>query len=552
MKLHIQDVVKIVKAEIDIADGITLIAGDNEQGKTSVLMSLASLVTGEAVPFPEVTKKDARFLVNSTGNAKSAMATLATKGGTAVVKWPSCKVDAPEKLSSVYAAGLKEPTKIPSHELTKLLGILPTKEQFVAEMDTIALQCEDIGAVVEGVWSKIQSTSWDAAHEQAVARRQSLKQEWARSAGIPWAGDTAAGTWKPEHFVPGKTLEELEGALKSEEKIFEFALKSEALNERERENLQELAAKVPDLQSKIEESFHRGAEIQDRIVEAQELLKQLPKILNSQKIYHCWSCKAANALKGERLVEPSIQVPEEEIAAANARYEQQEAAIRELQELRRDEEVNQRTLQAQLAESNNAQKKLTETNLDAVSEASVDDARVNVELCRKQIAAFKAAKECKEIFDSHATCHFLCAVLSPDGLRKIVLGASLEKFNDLLAVICENAEWPLITVDEFLKFYFGGYPYAFLSKGAKYAVNAALQIAFAKLDGSKVLIFDGVDIMGTELRSGLFKILECIPLRSVVGCRYDNISEVPEAFAESAYWCQGGVVTPVAQPAGVR
>jgi hypothetical protein len=133
-------------------------------------------------------------------------------------------------------------------------------------------------------------------------------------------------------------------------------------------------------------------------------------------------------------------------------------------------------------------------------------------------------------------------VLDPNGLRKNVLAERLTPFNETLAEVCDMGGWPPILLNEWMEIRgFGDFPYAGLSRAQKYIVNATMQIALTSIDKSKVIILDDFEVLDSELASGLMHVLASIPIRSVIGCKFSSVSQVPYLGGNAiTYWCEAG------------
>lgn len=536
MKLIVENFRGIKNADIDLSPKVTLIAGRNGAGKTSVIQALQALVTQETIPISKLKKKDAKLLINQ--DEKSGHAFLGWNGKETRVKWPSCVFSGQMFPCSVYAARVVQPAAIQAKDLTSILNVLPTYEDLKGEFPA------DVGVPVAVVWKTITKSGWDIAHDQAAEKGRALKREWEKLAGENWGSDKAKG-WVPEFFVE-KSLEELETGLRTAEKLFEHAVKAQALNEKEREDLQKVAESFDETQKTITSLNSEISNVEVQISKAQALMEQIPKILNKQQAYQCWSCNSFGVIQQDKLVEaPDSEQTEEDIAALRQRIAEQNQNINALTEQRNYLNLYLREARANLTKAEEAKKKLKAVVLDdEPTPLSVEDARAEVELARKRLTAHKIKNECDEICTLLGMNQYIVAVLSPDGLRKQVLSAKLATFNDLLSVVCDIAAWPKIELDEFLDIRFNGRPYVLLSVGEQFAVNTALQLAVAKMDESKMIIIDGIDVLDRYLLNGLMAILDNIPIPSVVGCKFNNIEDVPDLGSLGiAYWCESGMVT---------
>lgn len=539
MNLIVEHFLGIKKAGIKLSDKITLIAGPNGSGKTSMIQALQCLVTGEPIPLPGLKKKDAKALVHN--DETSGRALLVSDADTEIgIGWPSCKVGGTKFTCSPYAAGMSLPACIPAKDLTAILGVLPTFQDFESE-----LMLPDQSKVI---WTKIQQSGWDQAHAQAMQTGRDLKREWEKLSGENWGVNQAKG-WTPADYIE-QTEEELQAALKTAQKLYEHAIKAEAIDEKEKQNLQRIANEYDTVLSKIKNLTAEISATSVELTKAQGLLQELPKILNQEQAYECWHCKKLGIIQDGRLIEaPDTKQSQDDIDALRGRQMMQNTKIRTLQEKREELNVSLRETKNRLTQCEAARKKLNEVILDAPPAAlSQNDARSEVELCQKRILAYKTKGECDELYELLGYNSIICAVLHPDGLRKQVLAAKLANFNELLAIICETAGWPAVTIDEYLDIRFNQRPYVLLSVGEKFAVNAVLQIALAKMDGSQILIMDGFDVLDSKYRNGLITILDSLPIPTVIGCTFGAESDVPNFEGLGlTYWCENGGVVQISK-----
>lgn len=528
---------------VELSDKITLFTGPNGSGKSSMLQALQTLVTREKMPVPDLKQKDAALIVND--QTKTAKAALKYEGGTIDIKWPSCKMSGPEFNCSVYAAGWALPVNIPPKHLTAIIGVLPSREDFDAEVAGM----EHLDLPADDVWNKIATDGWDNTHAYAVETGKNLKRDWERMAGTSWLPANASN-WVPEHWT-GKPIEELEQAERTAQKLFEHAMKSQGVSEKERADLQILADDfykgVP--QQKINELNAELNTVNTQLSKAQAALEAIPRAVNPGHAYECWNCKAMGVIKDGALIQaPDVKVATEDAQACKQRIDEQGILIGMLQENRDSITLKLKEARIIADRSEQAHKRVNTLGVDPEPDISADDARAELQLCQQRIQAHKVKIECDETAAALHVNTYLQAVLCPEGLRKIVAGTKLESFNGLLASICEQAEWPLIQLDEFLDVRFNNRPYVLASPGEKFAVNACLQIAIATLDKSELLIIDGVDLLDDVLRYGLITVLDNLQIPSVIGCKFTTEDQAPDLAEHGlglTYWCGSSTVKPV-------
>jgi energy-coupling factor transporter ATP-binding protein EcfA2 len=539
MRLTVENFRGIPTANIELSPKITLMTGKVGSGKTTLLMALQCLATSETTPLGWK-KKDAHILV--TEGTKAGKATLELAAGVRnELKWPTCKFTG-EKLASPWAAGMRLASDIEPKDLGQIIGVLPTKEDFLKELEG----CEHMNVPVDAVWSKITTSGWDAAHEQSTERGKNLKKEWEKLAGRDWLPKEAL-SWVPEAFT-GEDHSVLHQSLTNAQKIYEHAIKAEAVGEHERAEMAVLAKEHESgtAQQALADINTRLQSVNIELQKAERTLGEIPKALNKQQAYKCWSCSALGVIHNGELIEaPDPTKAAADEAAVQQRLDEQKTRIQALREERDNTQMQWKEAKAHADKCEQAHRRLNTLGADPEPCISVTDAAAEVEAANLRIRAAEIKRECDDIANTVHVSVYLSDLLSPDGLRKTVLVSKLTEFNNLLASICTEAEWPKIEVDEFLDLRFGGRPFVALSRGQKFTVNACMQIALAKLDKSQMLILDDVDIMDADLVNGLLCVLENLGIPSALGRMMSNAELVPDLQSYSmgaSYWIDAGTV----------
>lgn len=555
MELTVQNFRGISNATMPLHPKMTLIGGQVGAGKTSMIQALQALLTDQAIPIEGMKKKDAKALVRK--GAKSGYASLTWKNkqseadnqpvqlpesSKAEVYWPKLEKTGDQFLCSPYAAGILTPAKVSPKELTQIIGVLPTKEDFLTEQDMMKTVYGISDEQIEKLWSNIQKSGWDVEQSRIEEIGRGLKRDWEKLAGQNW-GVNIAKEFKPEHYVD-QTPAELDLALKTAEKIYEHTIKSQAIDEKVKEELQKLETKLNDgsVQKLIDISTQELEGVNAELSKAQALMKELPAIVNDQQAYECdkshGGCGMLGVIKDGKLQQaPDPNKAKEDASALRARVAEQGKIIQELQEKRDTIVLSIRECKSLLVRCEDAKKQLNQVVLDAPAPGvSIEDAKAEVELSRKRIAAYKICAECHEIKDLLFGNEFLSGWLSPAGVRRQVLVQKLATFNELLSIICETAGWPEVKLDDDLEIRFNDFPYVLISTGQQFAVNVVLQIAITRLDGSQIIVIDGIQVLG-DLEDGLLNMLANFPIPSVLGYTYKQPNELRQLNDHGkSYW----------------
>src|SRR3990167_2247762 len=207
MEAQIRNFVGVARLDLDM-DGIALVCGRNEQGKTSTLRAIAAALTRSACPvmLPGSTedkmkeafaKKDFKSLVRN--GTEKASVTIVSDEGSAAVEWPSGDVSEKGKppKASLYAAGILRYGEL--HDtakqvlLAKVAGAEPTFEDWKGE-------CADKGfsdAMTLRVWQQVQAEGWALVEKSVRENGALLKGQWKEATqGGNW-GSQKGEEWEP-------------------------------------------------------------------------------------------------------------------------------------------------------------------------------------------------------------------------------------------------------------------------------------------------------------------------------------------------------------------
>lgn len=558
IRLKVRGFRGVDRADIDIDPGsITLLAGQNHQGKSSVCQSLAAAVCNVPIPFygaarpdkPVLTKTQAKGMVRG-GMDKGYVELYDGEERQAQVMWPGCTVHSTEKYAcSKVAAGLLNPLEFDDALRQKFFaGLLesdPVKEDIEAAFN-------DAKVTVENFHSRLEVDGWDVLHTTFKETGARLKGQWEAFSGSKY-GSTKAADWKPEGWrdeLENYSLENIGTELAVAQRNLEGALGALAVGEADIERLTKAAGVeaqeagvVATCKDRIEFALNTRIKAADRL-----------KGIEVPEEHACPSCgtlldatRAAGGvlvLKLSELRKADIDRAREEKAAAVLAHANAEELVTAAQKA-----LNEAV--ARLAAVQGSAVQLQAAKGKRGTQEAVDVARDylrGVEADRERI---KALLECRRIAGEVVTNQKIIDILAPDGLRRQKLVQKLAVFNrDHLAKLCALAEFQQVTVDESLSVLHGGRPYYLLSESEKYRVRAVLQTAVACVEGSPLVIFDGADILDSDGRNGLVVMLAGTigansTLQSAVVAMTIRAEEDAPDFAAAGlgrtYWLDAGI-----------
>lgn len=180
----IKDFRGVEKADLELSKSVTLIAGNNHEGKSSIMQALVCAFLGTGTPLTGLTQQMGGVLVRSGAVSGQGLVELTTEYGGRRVRWPSCKAenfDGEPPYASEFAVGywdlLSMDKEKRAAEVVRLTECAPTQEDLVAELNRVKVTPGRIEAEVAMVFGVVDkegkvirpAKGFDAAHD-AVRR----------------------------------------------------------------------------------------------------------------------------------------------------------------------------------------------------------------------------------------------------------------------------------------------------------------------------------------------------------------------------------------------
>ena len=531
---------------------LTLIAGHNHAGKSSIAAAAEALLTGKTLP-DWCKKKDARDIVNVASGRGTIE--LVAPDGSAAIEYPaavSSTVGAPPHSSQV-AVGDTSPVDLSDREragyFAELLGTEPTADDLRAAL----ADAELTDAQFAEIWDSIRITGWDAAHKRAAERGAEAKGAWQHVTNEQY-GKLKAANWRPvgwckrhDDMIVGISdgafvaISEAISALKAERDEITGRI---AVSDAEMKRLREYAEGVTTAQITHDANTRRYREIATALSELKTAAPAAVAITD-QDCPHCGKPLRVNAgqiVAGGKVTKAHVAAAEKALAEHDEKVAdlaaQVDAAIEDgtksaalLAECTkaRDE------LAAVQAQNFNGGKKSTRTVDQIDAEIESHEADRDMVTVRRDAAKYHTTVERNAV---------IVAALAPDGVRKTALERGLGGINASMAAICA-ARWATVELTPDLNVTFGGRDYRLLSQSEQYRVRATVQIACALIDGSAVLVFDGADILDRAGRQGLVSAVMESALPGLVCMTYLNRDDMPDLSTVGglSVWIEAGEVS---------
>ena len=203
--LELDGVRLIDQATIDLTGPITLLAGDNGQGKTSALLALKACLTGTTSCITNRHAKSDADGMCGDGRTKRATARLVSDDGNAnaTVQWSKSKCydrktskdTTTLPRATPAAAGLPEFLRTDPKQRAQVFldcfQIAPKQEDLASAMRMKGLEDK-----IDEIWRDISLQDWDSVHGFAQEEMTSMKSEWRSIAGEAWSAELGEN-WAP-------------------------------------------------------------------------------------------------------------------------------------------------------------------------------------------------------------------------------------------------------------------------------------------------------------------------------------------------------------------
>lgn len=540
MKLSVRNYRALRTADIEIGNGVTLVAGANDRGKTSLVEALRATLTGDPVCLLDADRpkqKDAAVLVH-TGEA-TGLAALVDGENKRTVTWPNCEVTtegmAPPAASAV-AAGMVSPAFLPLKERStwfiQALRVRPTLDDFKAWLKDHGIPDN----VVQPVWDVVADVGWDKAQDRAQQVGAQTKGRWREVTGEQW-GEEKGAYWTPKGYEAAWDTTDL-ARLAHEIEDLEHDVRNSGVNRAQTQGrLDELGPVAESLQRQ-EAAMAQAIKSRDKLTaDLAALRDNAPEDVPDTGL-PCPHCGEGIWLKKDgpetrlRKVGPKLSDSERKKLrhAVLDHMEKIKAVERDLQEL--GARIPQ--LETMITQAKRAAALVPELR-KSLEETATDPQNTAAEKLAKAIAKRTAVEQCRNAKQLHIKIVVNAKVqgaLSPNGVRLKVLEDKLAKFRARLAELAEIAKLsPVILADD-MRILVGSLPYALCAESVKFRARAVLQMALAEVEKPACVAIDAdVDVDKTKDRplfQALIRMINATGIPAVLVMHEANRAAVPD------------------------
>jgi len=528
-RIHAEHYLGIRHVDLTLRHRVTLIAGANGAGKSSLAEALRLALCAESVRVG--LKKEYPALVHK--GAKSASVTVERDGCEPVV----VSITAAGKVSD-SAAGTETDPALPyvldaarfahttaDERRTFLFGLMNVSRDPAGIRKRLEARGCDARLVEE--FAPILRAGFEHACKEASKRVSEARGAWKAVTGEAY-GDVKAAKWKAD---PGdwKTddaahLHGLDGKLASLEASIADAQRRLGAAESEASREKQYAAKLSELREKAKEF----AAHQDLVNRAQDQLAACLAALNAAraaagtapppapKTCACPSCGTVLVHQdgGLALYEAPDPVPHDPEAAG--RLPELAKAVQTAETVLARHKGNRNAAEHAAAEAqimeHNAPVKPADASSPEVIRQTIGSLSVEAQSVREEIRGLKAAHDQFEAADrktKDARRHHadLCAwskiaeALAPDGIPGELLSEALGPINERLAQSAADAGWKPVRIAEDMAITADGRDYRLLSESERWRCDALICEAIAHLSELRIMVLDRFDVLDLRGRS---------------------------------------------------
>lgn len=576
LKIEATNIIGLQRAEIVCGQPITLIAGDNESGKSSTLDAISMALDGK--PRRVNLKKNLPELLHN--GAKKGSVTLYGAGDEILGRFTLPKGEHEIGASLEQSPGFDflplvlDPHAFSSLDykarrstLFKLTGCSAKPDFILAELAKAGCDPKLSESIIG-----VARSGFPAMVEEAKKRASEARAAWQATTGETWGSDKAEG-WEVEiPSGPAVTAEQIEQAKADCHKTqldIENGMAHKGKLEALRDSaagfdgkvsaLKEKAALLPRAQAKLAATEKDLAQWQEEVTRLTTALAELNAGAGGME---CPCCQAMLQMLAGRLLpyEGAKHDAKRASDIATALKQAKEAVgtwsrtrdndLRAIQDI----EAAQRELDALQAEGAGEfdQAKLDKTieKLDELrqllasrqAKATALAERFALIANAEKINATATAKHQEKLaWDAIATA------LEPAGIPGKLLSKALDPVNTALATMARLTGWSVPAIEPDMSLSYGGRAYGLCSESAQWRFDVMMTLVIAQLSTLKFAVIDRLDVLAVKHRPKLAYLLAELAklgnVDSVVLCgTMKEKPNMPAEFMTQSLWIDKGTV----------
>lgn len=541
MEIGIRNFRGVSSADIE-HDKLSLIAGRNHNGKSSIAEAIAAVFTGESLP-GNILKSQAKKIVRD--GTKSASCKISHKGSTALLSWPNCEYitegKAFEHISKI-SAGLESVLDIKKKDLGDFLARYIHAEPTLVDLEKELKSVDMSPDVIDKLKKAVEISGFQAIHAKAKETGTKLKGQWELVSGEKF-GSSKIESWMPANWyaaLSNQTAESLEAKVEGLKKEVEAGIAAEAVAGLEVEQLEAQAKALPALEKDIKMTNKKIENLKQSKIKPQDEFNKLSQLPDEQGCPHCGGLLCVNNGKIEAYAEIKESDIDDRTKNLNSLSSTLDIVDNEIKKLTEKYYIEKEKLeQARNAsgEMEKVKKAGSEKYLKNLNEArqKLQDAENDLDAFNTKI---KADSFCKAINQNKA----IIDILAPDGLRATKLKTALIPFNELLSELSDSASWQNVRLSSEFEILMNDRPIVLCSKSEQFQTRVIFQLALAIKDKAELVLIDGADIIVGKERNGLIQVIQKSGISTIVFMSMGSPDNMPplEKIGGVCYWIEEG------------
>lgn len=565
MKLSVKNIGPVRSAEIDI-EGLTLLVGRNEAGKSTLCSALAALLKTGSAAFASTKKGLVAAVTDGAGagvctlsNGTEWEARLVLPEGERTEKNSPQAPQASDISLGLPFTALKPKERAPV--LQKVLGVKVSGTDIADALAAAPLNFDRDASLA--VLAELKDLGWDALERRYREESTKKKGAWEATANTRYGSDKAAA-WQPEGLTETMRdgrIEDLVARAEAAGKALAALKAASAVSGADHEALEAAAAKLP-AATTAETAAHTDHEQAEKAVDDKRAeLSTLPDPSAGVGI-PCPHC--GKPLKLDTSERHAIKVIALPVTTDLNSREMQDLRMKRagvLGEIERLAALKIASWQvfvdaaAAVKTAKKAKEQLAEGGEETSGETLAEIAAAELEQkAAQQAVALRQAHDKAQGFHRQAVVALAIAdLLAPSGLRQKAMDARIADFNSELARLAQVAGMDdPVRIGPDLDIFRGDRPYERLSRGARFAVDIVLQLGLAKRAEDAVLVIDDFEMLVGQHRSGILKVLAASQLPALVAVaakEVGNLQNMVNAGIGRVYQVEGGATVEIVRSA---
>lgn len=553
--INVQNVLGIQRFEIDQAKPITLVAGGNEAGKSSLLDAISMALTGQ--PRRVTLKKELGRLINDRSGAKKG-SVLLTAGESVVgeIKLPkgehssTCSSEFLPLVLDTYAfASLSADDR--RRAMFSLADVKPSAATIKAELEHAKCQPKLIEQIMG-----LARAGFPTMHDEAKANATKAKGAWKAATGETWGSDKADG-WKAEVPAGEPVTAEQVAAAKAEADKIQRDIENGMAHKGKLEAQQQAAERTAGLNAAAKEKREALPRLQAKadatradLAQWEVKLQSLTEQMSADDVYPCPCCDANLQLVDGKLVKAGGSLG---LAERKQLKEDHDKATEAVELYRRtlanDERAIHEAESAVLAEEDWPTDGELERTIEAITRLRTNLAAAQAKhaaLADRNAAIAGANDTTLKAAEHHAEVVGwleLADQLAPSGIPGRLLAKALQPFNEKLASLASVAGWMPASIDSDMTISYAGRPLELCSESGKWRACVMLQLAIAIQSEIRMATIDRFDVLSVPARPGFCKLADHLAtegeIDTLIVC--GTLKEAPRMPANwASLWIENG------------